>query len=230
MMSRSWRRTLSHCAGVVLIASLAGLVHVFIENDLRLPDPILRILPKIGLYPSVLRAIDEAFVMLFTFGGLIATIVFLLRARFIVALAYVALTASVFAATQVSIVLKGSPFSFPGKSHGKIVEIYRQGSPQTIAAAPGIGEIPGLTYLGETCNPPYGCNCWIAGGPALNQGIDKDVSCYLLWMRLTGSVCFPIDAEFHTEPIRWNADWQKSYRLNSIARDRRPLTTPRGQQ
>jgi len=119
MMSRSWRRTLLHCAGVVLIAILAGIVHVFIENDLRLPDPILRILPKIGLFPRVLRAIDTAYLLLFIFGGLIATIVFLFKARFITALAYLVLTASVFVAAQVSVVLKGSLFSFPGKSHDK---------------------------------------------------------------------------------------------------------------
>jgi hypothetical protein len=83
-------------------------VHVFIENDLRLPDPILRILPKIGLYPRVLLAIDVVYLLLFTFGGLIAAIVFLFKARFIVALSYLALTASFFVATQVSIVLAGS--------------------------------------------------------------------------------------------------------------------------
>ena len=40
-----------------------------------------------------------------------------------------------------------------------------------------------------------------------------DLSCWLLWMRLTGSLCFPIDAEWHTEPIRWNGDWRKSLPL-----------------
>jgi hypothetical protein len=63
-MSRPWRRTLLHSAVVVLIAILAGVVHVFIENDLRLPDTILRILPKIGLYPSVLLSIDLAYLLL----------------------------------------------------------------------------------------------------------------------------------------------------------------------
>jgi hypothetical protein len=173
IMSPPWHRTLVHSAVVVLIAILAGVVHVFIENDLRLPDPILSLLPRMGLYPSVLRSIDEAFLLLFTFGGLIATIVFLFRTRFIVALAYLTLTASVFVATQVSVVLKGSRFSFPGKAHDEIVEIYRQRGLLAGLSRPGIGE--GLVALGEECNPPYGCECWIARGPALEQGIEKDL-------------------------------------------------------
>jgi hypothetical protein len=160
-------------------------VHVFIENDLRLPDPILRILPKIGLYPRVLLAIDVVYLLLFTFGGLIAAIVFLFKARFIVALSYLALSASVFVATQVSIVLTGSRFSFPGKSHDEIVEIYRQRRPTTGLSRRAftrytqqefdIGQVPGLVALGEECHPPFGCECWIAWGPALDRGIDKDV-------------------------------------------------------
>jgi len=181
MLSRSWRRTVLHSAVVVLIAILAGVVHVFIENDLRLPDPILRILNTIGLYPSVLRAYDELYLWLFTFGGLIATIVFLFRARFIIALSYLALTVSVFVATQVSVVLKGSRFSFPGPAHDMIAEIYRQRRPKTGLARPvsqekfNLGEVPGLVALGEECHPPVGCECWIAWGPALDRGVDKDV-------------------------------------------------------
>jgi len=185
MLSRSWRRAVLHSAVVVLKAILAGVVHVFIENDLRLPDPILRILPTIGLYPSVLRAFDEVYLWLFTFGGLIATIVFLFRARFIVALSYLALTVSVFVATQVSVVLKGSRLSIPGPSHDRIAEIYRQRRPKTGLARPVFnfhsqqkfnpGEVPGLVALGEECQPPVGCECWIAWGPALDRGIDKDV-------------------------------------------------------
>src|SRR5262245_19263325 len=37
-----------------------------------------------------------------------------------------------------------------------------------------IGEVPGLVGLGEGCHPPFGCECWIAWGPALDRGIDKD--------------------------------------------------------
>jgi hypothetical protein len=48
---------------------------------------------------------------------------------------------------------------------------------------------------------------WVRGTTVERQ---SDLSCYLLWMRLTGEVCFPINAEFHAEPIRWNADWRKS--------------------
>jgi hypothetical protein len=53
-MSNSWRQTLLHSAAVVLMATLAGVVHVFIENDLRLSDPILRILAKIGCHRECL--------------------------------------------------------------------------------------------------------------------------------------------------------------------------------
>jgi len=150
-----------------------------------LPDPILKILPKIGLYPSVLLAVDVVYLLLFTFGGLIATIVFLFRARFLVALSYLALTASVFVASHVSVVLKGSRFSFPGPSHDKIAEIYRQRRPTTGLSRKAftrytqrefdLGLVPGLVALGEECHPPYGCECWIAWGPALDRGIDKDV-------------------------------------------------------
>jgi hypothetical protein len=184
-MSYSWRQTLLHSAVVLLIAILAGVVHVFIENDLRLPDFILTLLPKIGLYPRVLRSIDEAYLWFFTFGGLIATIVFLFRARFILVLSYLVLTASVLVATQVSVVLTGSRFSFPGKAHDEIVEIYRQRQPTTGLSRPvfnfhfqqkfDLGDIPGLVALGEECHPPYLCECWIAWGPALNRGIDKEV-------------------------------------------------------
>jgi hypothetical protein len=52
-MSNSWRQTLLHSAVVVLMATLAGVVHVFIENDLRLSDPIL-ILVKIGRHRECL--------------------------------------------------------------------------------------------------------------------------------------------------------------------------------
>jgi ribose/xylose/arabinose/galactoside ABC-type transport system permease subunit len=48
-MSPPWRRTLLHSAVALLMAILTGVVHVFIENDLRLPDFILTLLPKIGL-------------------------------------------------------------------------------------------------------------------------------------------------------------------------------------
>jgi hypothetical protein len=184
-MSYSWRQTLLHSALVVLIAILSGVVHVFIENDLRLPDPILKLLPGMGLYPSVLRSINATYLWLFTFGGLIATIVFLFRARFVVALSYLLLTASVFVASHVSVVLKGSRFSFPEKSHDKIVEIYRQRRPTTGLSRPvfnfhsqqkfNLGDIPDLVALGEECHPPYLCECWIAWGPALNRGIDKEV-------------------------------------------------------
>jgi hypothetical protein len=171
IMSPPWRQTLLHSAVVVLIGILAGVVHVFIENDLRLPDPILRILPKLGLYPSVLRAIDEAYLVLFTFGGLIATIVFLFRARFIEAVTYLALTASVFLATQVSVDLKGGRFSFPGQSHDMIAEIYRHRRP----LPGGSIEFPGLIALGDECHPPIGCSCWIASGLSHDSGIDKEV-------------------------------------------------------
>lgn len=174
-MSRSRRRTVFHSASILLIAILAGTLFVFIENDLRLLDPVLRLLPRLGLYPSVLRRIAEYYLLLFAFGGPIASIVFLIRARFLLALSYLALTASVFVATQVAVVLKGSRFSFPDKVHDDIVEIYRQRRPLISLPRPGFGEIPGLTYLHEACNPPYGCECWIAWGPALDRGIDKDV-------------------------------------------------------
>ena len=184
-MSSPWRGTLLHSAVVVLISILAGVAHVVFQNDLRLPDAILRILPKIGLYPSLLRSINATYLWLFTFGGLIATIVFLFRARFIVSVSYLVLTASVFVASHFSVVLKGSQFSFPEKAHDEIVEIYRQRRPTTGLSRPvfnfhsqqkfNLGDIPGLVALGEECHPPNLCECWIAWGPALNRGIDKEV-------------------------------------------------------
>jgi hypothetical protein len=185
MMSRSWRRTVLHSTVVVLTGIIAGVLQVFILHDLRLPDPILRMLPKLGLYPSVLRRIDAYIVCFSLFGGLIAAVVFLFKARFVLALSYLALPASVFVASHISCVLKGCPLAFPEQAHDEIAEIYRQRRPTTGLSREAvtrytlqkfdIGLVPGLVALGAECHPPSGCECWIAWDPALDRGIDKDV-------------------------------------------------------
>src|SRR5262245_17814918 len=122
MRSRSWHRNLLHSTIVLLIGVVAAAVHVLIENNL-LPLSVRIVLARAGLSLSVLHTIATAYLWLFSFCGLIASIVFLCRASFLVALSYLALTATVFASTHVSVVLKGSRFSFPELAHDEIAEI-----------------------------------------------------------------------------------------------------------
>src|SRR5262249_9347525 len=129
-----------------------------------------------GLAPHVLHGIAAGYLLLFSFGGFLASIFFLLRRRFLIALSYLMLVASVFAASGVSAHLKASRFTFPGLSHAETEEIYKQRRPLRSLPRQGLGETPGLIALGEECGPPGGCECWIASGPeARDRGIDKEV-------------------------------------------------------
>jgi hypothetical protein len=182
MRPRSWRRTLAHSAIVLLVAALAGTLHVWIENNLLLiennllPSPALNALAKIGLTPLMLKVISIMYFLSFILGGLVGSIFFLLRWQFLIALSYLMLVASVFAATKVVSDLNGSRFTHPELAHAETAEIYKQRRPLRSLPRQGLGEIPGLIALGDECGPPGGCECWIAFGPeARDRGVDKDV-------------------------------------------------------
>jgi cation transport protein ChaC len=80
-------RTLVHSVIVVMVGTLAGALYVLIEHNL-LPFSVKSALARVGLAPHALHGIAVAYLWIFTFGGLIACAIFLLKARFLIALSY----------------------------------------------------------------------------------------------------------------------------------------------